>query len=75
VIATDDSKSSATKQLLHGVHSVFQRRKVVLGTVGPVEPFAKTLKPKDARATAYVCTGTACQPPTDNALALAGLLK
>jgi len=75
VIASGDSKSSAAKLLLHGVHSVFQRRKVVLGTVGPVEPFAKTLKPKDERATAYVCTGTACQPPTDNALALAGLLK
>jgi uncharacterized protein YyaL (SSP411 family) len=75
VIASDDPKSPAAKQLLHGVHSVFQRRKVVLGTVGPIEPFAKTLKPKDGRATAYVCTGTACQPPTDNVLALAGLLK
>jgi uncharacterized protein YyaL (SSP411 family) len=75
VIATTDPKSSPTKQLLRGVHSVFQRRKVVLGTDGGVEPFAKTLKPKDGSATAYVCTGTACQPPTNDPKAVAALLK
>jgi uncharacterized protein YyaL (SSP411 family) len=40
-----------------------------LGNVGAVEPFAKTLSTK-AEATAFVCIGTACQPPTDDAEAL-----
>jgi uncharacterized protein len=69
----DDPKS--TRDLIRAAHSVFQPRKVVLGTTGIVEPFAKTLKPKDGRPTAYVCTGTACQPPTDDPKQLAQLLK
>jgi uncharacterized protein YyaL (SSP411 family) len=40
-----------------------------LGNVGAVEPFAKTLSTK-AEATAFVCTGTACQPPTDDVATL-----
>jgi uncharacterized protein YyaL (SSP411 family) len=43
---------------------VYQPHKVILAAAGPVEPFALTLKPKDGKPTAYVCTGTACQPPT-----------
>ena len=69
----DDPKS--TRDLIRAAHSVFQPRKVVLGTTGIVEPFAKTLKPKDGRPTVYVCTGTACQPPTDDPKQLAQLLK
>jgi uncharacterized protein len=73
VIAADDLKSA--RELVRAAHAVFQPRKVVLGVTGPVEPFAKTLKPKDGRATAYVCTGTACQPPTGDPRELAALLK
>jgi uncharacterized protein len=73
VIATDDPKSA--RDLIRAAHSVFQPRKVVLGTTGVVEPFAKTLKPKDGKPTVYVCTGTACQPPTDDPRQLALLLK
>jgi hypothetical protein len=73
VIAADDPKS--TGDLIRAAHSVFQPRKVVLGTTGIVEPFAKTLKPKNGRPTVYVCTGTACQPPTDDPKQLAQLLK
>ncbi len=63
VIAGDVTKEPG-KSLLRAAHSVYQPNKVVLGTTGPVEPFAKTLTPKDSQATAYVCTGTACQAPT-----------
>jgi uncharacterized protein len=73
VIAAADPKSA--RDLVRASHAVFQPRKVVLGVTGPVEPFAKTLKPKDGRPTAYVCTGTACQPPTNDPRQLAQLLK
>ena len=53
------------KRLLMSVHQVYQPNKVVLGTVGPVEEFAKTLK-SEGKARAFVCTGTACKPPTDD---------
>ena len=63
VIAGDPNHPDA-RVLLHAAHSVYQPNKVVLGTVGPVEEFARTLPPKDGKATVYLCTGTACQPPT-----------
>jgi uncharacterized protein YyaL (SSP411 family) len=57
------------KALLHAAHSVYQPNKIVLGNTGAVEPFAKTLTAKNT-ATAYVCTGNACQTPTGNATTL-----
>jgi uncharacterized protein YyaL (SSP411 family) len=50
------------RKLVQAIHSVYQPNKVVLGTAGPVEEFARTLPAKDG-STVYVCTGTACQPP------------
>jgi len=52
--------------LLRAAHSVYQPNKVVLGTAGAVEAFAKTLPAKDG-ATVYLCTGKACQAPTSDA--------
>ncbi|HEY0549196.1 MAG TPA: thioredoxin domain-containing protein [Verrucomicrobiae bacterium] len=63
------------RALLRGAHSAFQPNKVVLGNAGAVEPFAKTLKPRDEKPTAYVCTGTACQPPTHDPSKLKSLLR
>jgi uncharacterized protein YyaL (SSP411 family) len=34
-----------------------------------VEEFAKTL-PEDKQSAVYLCTGTACQPPTSDAFKL-----
>jgi uncharacterized protein YyaL (SSP411 family) len=64
VLAGDPNKQDAA-QLLSAVHSVYQPNKVVLGTVGLVEPFAKTL-PTKADALVYICSGMSCQPPTKN---------
>lgn len=50
------------QELLAAAHSVYQPNKVILGNSGPVEEFARTL-PNTEKATAYVCTGTACKPP------------
>jgi uncharacterized protein len=73
VIAGDPAAEN--RKLVRGAHSLFQPRKVVLGTGGPVEKFARTLKPKDGKPTAYVCTGTACQPPTHDEAKLKSLLR
>jgi uncharacterized protein YyaL (SSP411 family) len=53
---------------------VYQPNKIVLGNTGPVEPFAKAL-PAKGGATVYVCTGTACQAPTNEAEKVRELLK
>lgn len=57
------ANSPDIRELLGALHSVYQPNKVVLGNDGPVEEFARTLKDKD-RATVYLCTGNACEPPT-----------
>lgn len=51
--------------LVAAAHGAYQPNRVVLGTTGPVEEFAKTLPHEDAPM-AYLCTGTACQPPTND---------
>ena len=55
--------SPEARALLRAVHSVYQPNKVVLGNTGAVEPFARTLPARDGPVV-YLCTGTACQPPT-----------
>jgi len=73
VIAGDPAKPE-TRALLRAAHGVYQPGKVVLGTEGAVEPFAKTLPAKDG-AMVYLCTGTACQPPTHDAAKIRDMLK
>jgi uncharacterized protein YyaL (SSP411 family) len=63
-----------SRNLLRAIHSVYQPNKVVLGTMGPVEPFTKTF-PASASPVAYLCTGTACLPPTGDPAKLKELLK
>jgi uncharacterized protein YyaL (SSP411 family) len=65
VVIAGDTTSLNFHELRRAAHSVYQPNKIVLGNAGAVEPFAKALAAKSA-ATAYVCTGTACQPPTED---------
>ncbi len=74
VVLVGDPKSPEFRKLIAAAHATYQPNKVILGQAGPVEAFAKTL-PKHGPATAYVCTGTACQPPTDKAEKLVKLLR
>jgi uncharacterized protein YyaL (SSP411 family) len=67
VVLVGDFTCGSTRGLLTAVHSVFQPHRVVLGNHGPVEPFAKTLPVNDEFTQAFLCTGTACQPPTRSA--------
>jgi uncharacterized protein YyaL (SSP411 family) len=74
VVIAGDPKSTKFHELLRAAHSVYQPNKIVLGTAGAVEPFAKTLTAK-GEATVFVCTGTACQPPTSDAARVQELLR
>ena len=54
------------RELLRAAHLVYQPDKIISGNAGDVEEFARTLPAKNG-AVAYLCTGGACQPPTDDA--------
>ena len=73
-VIAGDANSPKARELLRAAHSVYQPNKVVMGTTGAVEPFAKTLPAKDGPV-AYLCTGTACQPPTNDAQKLKAMMK
>jgi uncharacterized protein len=75
LVIAGEINSPAGKSLLHAAHAVYQPNKVVLGTTGPVEPFAKTLPVKEGRPTVYLCTGTSCLPPTHEAEKVKQLLR
>jgi uncharacterized protein YyaL (SSP411 family) len=74
VVVAGDPLQEDGRTLLRAVHSVYQPRKVVLGNVGLVEPFARSLPPKSPPC-AYVCTGTACQSPTSDPERVRSLLS
>ena len=65
VVIAGPANNPNTRALLAATHSVYQPNKVVLGNVGPVEEFARTL-PEKGGPTAYLCTGKACMPPTND---------
>jgi len=66
VVIAGDPNSMKLHELLRAAHSVYQPNKIILGTTGAVEPFAKTLTAK-SEAEVFVCLGTACQLPTGDA--------
>jgi uncharacterized protein YyaL (SSP411 family) len=73
-VIVGDPDAANTRALIRAVHSAYQPNKVVLGNAGPVEPFAKTLPTKGAPVV-FLCTGTACQPPTSDAERLKKMLS
>jgi hypothetical protein len=74
VVVAGDPQGDEVRKLLKAAHGVYQPRKVVLGNVGPVEEFAKTL-PARNNGTVYLCNGNTCQPPTNDAAKLQEMLK
>jgi uncharacterized protein len=74
VVIAGDPADAKSKQLLAAAHGVYQPNKVVLGNSGAVEAFAKTLPAKDG-STVYLCTGTACLPPTNDPAEVKKLLR
>jgi len=63
IVIVENPWGAKSQALIRAAHSVYQPNKVVLGNLGTVEEFARTLPARDD-AMAYVCTGSACQPPT-----------
>ena len=73
VVIAGDPAAPQTRELLRAAHAVYQPNKIILGTDGAVEPFARTLAAKN-EATAYICTGNACQTPTGDPAKIRELL-
>jgi uncharacterized protein YyaL (SSP411 family) len=74
VVIAGKNESAAFHELLRAAHSAYQPNKIVLGNIGAVEPFARTLSAKSS-ATSYVCTGNACQSPTSDSETLREQLR
>jgi len=74
VVIAGGEPSSALGELLRAAHGVYQPNKIVLGNTGAVEPFARTLLGAKDGAAVYLCTGTACQPPTSDPVKVRELL-
>jgi hypothetical protein len=73
VVVAGDPGRPETAGLLRAIHGVYQPNKVVLGNRGAVGDFVKTLPVEDAPLV-YLCTGTACRPPTRDAETIKGIL-
>ncbi len=74
VVITGKNDSAEFQKLLRAAHSVYQPNKIILGNAGAVQEFARTLPAKNGAA-AYLCTGTACLPPTNDAARLEAMLR
>lgn len=74
VVIAGTSAAPHFRELLTSAHSVYQPNKVVLGNSGAVEAFSRTL-PGSETAVAYLCTGQACQPPTNDPARLREMLR
>jgi hypothetical protein len=74
VVIAGEKDSAKFQELLRAAHSVYQPNKIILGNTGVVQEFARTLPGKNGAA-AYLCTGTACLPPTNDAARLKAMLR
>jgi uncharacterized protein YyaL (SSP411 family) len=74
VVIAGDPSSAKARELIHAAQAVYQPNKVVLGTAGAVEEFARTLPAPDGPVV-YLCTGQACQPPTSDAAQVRARLR
>jgi uncharacterized protein YyaL (SSP411 family) len=74
VVIAGEKDSAGFQKLLRAAHSVYQPDKIILGNAGAVQEFARTLPAKDGAA-AYLCNGSACQPPTNDPARLKEMLK
>ena len=74
VVIAGDPGDASLKTLLQAAHSVYRPDRIVLGNQGAVENFARTLPARNG-AVVYLCTGTACQPPTGDPTRLKEMIR
>jgi len=74
VVIAGRRDSKKFQELLRAAHSVYQPNKIVMGNAGAVDDFSKTLSAK-GEATAYICRGNTCRPPTEDVKSLVEALK
>ncbi len=74
VVVAGNPADAGTRELLRAAHSVYRPNKIVQGNSGAVGEFVRTLPAKNG-AVAYLCTGAACQPPTNQSEELRRLLR
>jgi len=74
VVIAGEKDSAKFQELLRAAHLVYQPNKIILGNTGAVQEFARTLPAKNGAA-AYLCTGTACLPPTNDSARLKAMLR
>jgi len=74
LVVAGDPQTPAARALIHAAHSVYQPNLVVLGNLGAVDALARTLS-APAGPLAYLCAGGACQPPEDDPVKLAELVR
>jgi hypothetical protein len=73
-VVAGDPAQPETRALVRAIHAVYQPNKVVMGNRGPVDPFSLTLPAKDGPVV-YLCTGTACRPPSRDAATIRKYLE
>jgi uncharacterized protein YyaL (SSP411 family) len=66
VVIAGRRDSAPFQELLRAAHSIYQPNKTVMGNAGAVDDFSKTLSAR-GEATAYICHGNTCRPPTGDA--------
>jgi hypothetical protein len=64
VVVAGAPGDAATQKILRAVHGQYQPNRIVLGNTGPVEEFAKGLKPGKDGPEAFICSGRECKQPT-----------
>jgi uncharacterized protein YyaL (SSP411 family) len=74
IVIAGDPASARAAALREAAHSVFLPNKVVLGTEGPVEEFARGLG-KTTESRLFLCTGTECKEPVGDAAEAVEILK
>ena len=75
VVIAGDPGNEEVQKLVFAAHQVFHPHRVILGNRGPVESFARELRPSAGAAQAFCCTGTACQAPTSDPNAVQAFLR
>jgi len=74
VTIAGDVASPAGRALIRAAHADYHPFRIVAGTAGPVDSFARGLPAVNGEPTAYVCIGTVCRPPTCDSTKLRRLL-